>query len=115
LSAASSSTRPRRYLLLGHDEAMSEGLLLVCGKVIYSSVAMSSTQSWRYLPLGHDKAESKGLLLGRSDASYSAMTKPSRRLFYSSGDKSFTGPQQSLRLVRGEVFYSSAVRSPTRP
>jgi len=50
LRATKFSTRPRRGLLLGHDEAESDGLLLVCGEVFYSSAARAFTRPREGLP-----------------------------------------------------------------
>jgi len=73
--------------LLGCDGVPDLAATVSSQKAFYSSV--------RSLLLGPDKAELEGLLLGRSgvesasllldrgDACYSAMTKPSRKLFYS--------------------------------
>jgi len=54
------STSPRRCLLLSHEEAKSEGLLL----------GYSNSRPQQSLLLGHKVAKSEGLLLGRGDASY---------------------------------------------
>jgi len=42
--AAMLSTRPWRFLQLGHDEAESEGLLLIRNEVFYSAAVMPPTR-----------------------------------------------------------------------
>ena len=74
-----------RCLLLNHEEAKLESLLLGRGnasyspmrklsrKVFYSAVVIPSTQLRRCLLLDHEEAESESLLLSRSDAFYLAI------------------------------------------
>ena len=125
-SAARSSTRPWRFLLLGLDEAESEDLLLgrsdasysamtkPSRRVFHSFAARSSTHlRQRLLLIRGDVfySSARRLLLVRCELFYSAMTKPSQRVFYSSAANYSTPLRRRLLLVHGEVFYSSVAKS----
>jgi len=74
------------------------------------------------LLLSHDEDRLEGFLLGRGDASYSAMTKQSRRVFYSATAMPPTQPWRSrlggsstwlrrcLLPGRGDVSYSAMTK-----
>ena len=83
-----SSTWPRRCLLLGHEKAELEGLLLDRGDTLL---------------LGQDEAELEGFPLVRGEIFYSATARPSTRL--------------RRCLLRGHEeaeVYSAAMTPPTR-
>jgi len=85
-------------LLLGHEEAELEGLLLSCGGISDLGITVSSQKTYAAC---------------RGEALYSAMRKPSRKSFYSFlGDASYSAMTKPSRKA---FNLSTAATPPTRP